>query len=392
MAFDRRSSSFFVADGGSNSGGVWRMHWDSGHGDDRHRGADRALGDDRATGLDARPDRADRQRRPARQRGVPDHEGLDRGPADRGSAGRRRRAGDRRSCAGRRRHPPSPSSTAISTSRRTSSPTTTTPPSRRRSSRRTASAACRSTPAPPVAATPSRFPGSTAASRTRWRPIRSAAASTWGRPSATSSITSTSSRSTRAASRRTRRGSPTSRPWASRRTATCSSPTTPALGALVVDSFGMGRIWRVGLQTLDRPATGHHLRPRGHEQPHARYPSPRRGRVPSSSAGSTRHGLRRLPGRRAPGTVAYDALSEGVHAFDVRALDPAPGSTPGHTVRRTFIVDLTAPSVTYRLPSRRRAAPGRGDPAQVLGGRKRRRVQLQPRRRHPRARAARAGR
>ena len=45
------------------------------------------------------------------------------------------------------------------------------------------------------------------------------------------------------------------------------------------------------------------------------------------------------------GSVSYDALTEGVHAFDVRAVDPAPGSTPGRSLRRTFIVDLTAPSV-----------------------------------------------
>ena len=55
MAFDRRSSSFFVADGGANSGGVWRMHWSPATGTIDAAVRIAHLGEDRATGLALTP-------------------------------------------------------------------------------------------------------------------------------------------------------------------------------------------------------------------------------------------------------------------------------------------------------------------------------------------------
>ena len=118
----------------------------------------------------------------------------------------------------------------------------------------------------------------------------------------------------------------------------------PGAGALVVDSAGMGRIWRVGLQTLDRPAPAITAGPpvtSNHTRASFAYTSRAGALFECRLDGAAYAGC---PGAGA-GSVSYDALMEGVHAFDVRAVDPAPGSTPGRSLRRTFIVDLTAPSV-----------------------------------------------
>ena len=141
----------------------------------------------------------------------------------------------------------------------------------------------------------------------------------------------------------------------------------PGAGALVIDSFGMGRIWRVGLQTLDRPApviTSGPAVTSNHTRASFAYTS-RAGTLFECRLDGAAYAA--CPGTSS-GTVTYDALSEGVHAFDVRALDPAPGSTPGHTVRRTFIVDLTAPSVTIdsRLDGEQR--PGVAIPLEFSAG------------------------
>ena len=55
MAFDRTSSSFFVADGGSNAGGVWRMHWNPTTATIDAAVRIAHLGEDRATGLALAP-------------------------------------------------------------------------------------------------------------------------------------------------------------------------------------------------------------------------------------------------------------------------------------------------------------------------------------------------
>ncbi len=119
----------------------------------------------------------------------------------------------------------------------------------------------------------------------------------------------------------------------------------PGAGALVVDSTGMGRIWRVGLQTLDRPAPAITAGPpvtSNHTRATFAYTS-RAGALFECRLDGAAYAA--CPGTGA-GTVSYDALTEGVHAFDVHAIDAAPGSTPGRSLRRTFIVDLTAPSVS----------------------------------------------
>ena len=106
MAFDRRSSSFFVADGGSNSGGVWRMHWDPATATIDTAVRIAHLGDDRATGLTLAPTG------PIGSDGRHANEvylttkGSTAVLRIADSAGWRRRAGDRRSCAGRRCHLP----------------------------------------------------------------------------------------------------------------------------------------------------------------------------------------------------------------------------------------------------------------------------------------------
>ena len=340
MAFDRRSSSFFVADGGANAGGVWRMHWNPATATIDAAVRIAHLGEDRATGLALAPTGPIGSRRQARQRGVPDDEGLHGGPADRRPAGR---------CSPHRPSPvtraaPAPppwrsSTAATSTSPRTSSPTTTIPPSRRRSSRRTASAGCRSTRAAP----PSPSAGSTEASRTPSRPTRSAAACTWG--TATGDLVDhvdvLDVDSGRVETYET--GFTSVSAMGVEADGDLLVADDPGAGALVVDSAGMGRIGA----SACRRSTGRRL-----PSPPARRsrattparPSPtRRARACSSSAVSTAPPTR--PARVGAGSVSYDALMEGVHAFDVRAIDPAPGSTPGRSLRRTFIVDLTAPSV-----------------------------------------------
>jgi hypothetical protein len=106
----------------------------------------------------------------------------------------------------------------------------------------------------------------------------------------------------------------------------------------------MGRIWHVGLQTLDRPAPAITAGPpvtSNHTRASFAYTS-RAGALFECRVDGAAYAV--CPGTGA-GTVSYDGLTEGVHAFDVRAIDPAPGSTPGRSLRRTFIVDLTAPSV-----------------------------------------------
>ena len=159
----------------------------------------------------------------------------------------------------------------------------------------------------------------------------------------------------------------------------------PGAGALVVDSTGMGRIWRVGLQTLDRPAPAITAGPpvtSNHTRATFAYTSRRAGALFECRLDGAAYAA--CPGTGA-GTVSYDALTEGVHAFDVHAIDAAPGS---------YARTLAAPDLhrrpdgavgQHRLPARRRAPPRRADRARVLGRRARCRVHLQPRRRRPRA-------
>ena len=137
MAFDRRSPELLRRRRRRGLRGRVADALEPGDGHDRRRRPHRPSGRGSRDRPGARADGTDRQRRQARQRGVPDDEGLHRGAADRGPAGRGRRAGRRRSTRAAPAPPPWPSWTATSTSPRTSSPTTTIPPSRRRSSRRT---------------------------------------------------------------------------------------------------------------------------------------------------------------------------------------------------------------------------------------------------------------
>ena len=141
----------------------------------------------------------------------------------------------------------------------------------------------------------------------------------------------------------------------------------PGAGALVVDSFGMGRIWRVGLQTLDRPAPAITSGPRGHEQPHARILRVHVAGGHPLRVPPRRRGLRGLPGDGLRHGLLRRAVRGGPRLRRARARSGA-GIDPGA---------LGAPDLHRRpdgavghdrLPSRRRAAPRRGDPARVLGG------------------------
>ena len=361
MAFDRTSSSFFVADGGSNSGGVWRMHWNPTTATIDAAVRIAHLGEDRATGVALAPtgpigiDGKHANEVYLTTKGstavlrIADPQGAAAAPA---VAGHARGAGA--------------SSLAVLDGdlyiAEDIEPDDDDP-----------------TFPPPVVATNgvSRLSLDTGGTAVAVRGLdgglshavatdRCAAACTWGRRPATWSTTSMCSTSTPAASRRTRPGSRRSPPWASRPTATCSSPTIPARAPSSSTA-------RDGADLARRPADA---RPAGARHPAG--PPVTSNHTRATFAYTSRAGAlfecrldgaacAACPGTGA-GTVSYDALTEGVHAFDVHAIDAAPGSPPGRSLRRTFIVDLTAPSVTHRLPPRRRAPPRRADRARVLGG------------------------
>jgi len=124
----------------------------------------------------------------------------------------------------------------------------------------------------------------------------------------------------------------------------------PMETAGAVDNFGYGRLWHVPRATLDRPAVRIAEAPAPHVQQTAVrfvYSSP--------VAGATFEcRLDGAPWAACPGSgtgeTTLSDLAEGAYVFELRARHPDPAIGAGNTVRRTFVVDRSAPSIWLKSP------------------------------------------
>lgn len=106
-----------------------------------------------------------------------------------------------------------------------------------------------------------------------------------------------------------------------------------------------GRVWSVPFAALGRPRTSIDLAP----ATITRAASATFGfSAPSAALFECRFDSDRWDACGGPGSGSrtYGNLAEGIHAFDVRAVDRDPAIGTGDPTRRTFVVDRTAPSVT----------------------------------------------
>ena len=117
-----------------------------------------------------------------------------------------------------------------------------------------------------------------------------------------------------------------------------------------IDNAGYGRLWHVPLATLDRPAVRIAEAPAPHGQETAA-----RFAYSSPVAGATFEcRLDGAPWAACPGVGAGETtltdLAEGSYVFELRARHPDPEIGAGNTVRRTFVVDRSAPSIWLKSP------------------------------------------
>jgi sugar lactone lactonase YvrE len=114
-----------------------------------------------------------------------------------------------------------------------------------------------------------------------------------------------------------------------------------------IDSVDQGRIWTVPYSQLDRPAVRIEAAPRAQgKETTARfaYSSPVAGATFECRLGGAAWAA--CPGTGS-GEISYPDLAEGTHVFELRAVHPDPAVGTGNVVRRTFTVDTTAPSVWF---------------------------------------------
>jgi hypothetical protein len=136
----------------------------------------------------------------------------------------------------------------------------------------------------------------------------------------------------------------------------------PGVGMGVLDAEGHGRLWRVPVRSVARPSVRVDAAPAGVS------PSTQARFAYSSSTGSTFEcRLDGAPWSVCPGTGSgqsdYTDLSDGVHEFEVRAVN---ADQAGVSARRVFVVDTRAPRVWIAAPESGRTILGRPVTVELL--------------------------